>query len=82
MPSSQNRLRHVDTDVREHPNRSAISVFASPSAANKIAFARTTSRYGPEYAAARRSSSRRCSSLKTTVCGDFCGMPPDSPPGL
>jgi len=54
MPSSQNRLRHVDTDVREHPNRSAISVFASPSAANRIAFARTTSRYGPEYAAARR----------------------------
>jgi hypothetical protein len=82
MPSSQNRIRHVETDGREHPNRSAISVFDSPSAANKIAFARTTSRYGPEYAAARRSSACRCSPLNTTVCGDFCGMPPDSPPVL
>jgi hypothetical protein len=47
-------------------------VFDSPSAANRIAFARTTSRYRPEYAAARRSSSRRCSSLKTTRCGELC----------
>jgi hypothetical protein len=42
-----------------------------PSAAYKIALARTTSRCGPEYAAARRSSSRRCSSLKTTSYGDL-----------
>jgi hypothetical protein len=49
-------------------------VFETPSAANRIAFARTTSRYGPEYAAARRSSSRRCSSLKTTWWGDVCAI--------
>ena len=51
-----------------------MSVFDRPSAANRIAFARTTSRYGPEYAAARRSSSRRCSSLKTTRCGEVCAI--------
>jgi hypothetical protein len=51
-----------------------MSVFDTPSAASRIAFARTTSRYGPEYAAARRSSSRRCSSLKTTWCGDVCAI--------
>jgi hypothetical protein len=49
-------------------------VFDNPSAANRIAFARTTSRYGPEYAAARRSSSRRCSSLKATWCGEVCAI--------
>jgi len=49
-------------------------VFENPSAANKIAFARTTSLYGPEYAAARRSSSRRCSPLKTTWCGELCAI--------
>jgi hypothetical protein len=48
-----------------------MSVLDIPSAAYRIAFARTTSRCGPEYAAARRSSSRRCSSLKTTAYGDL-----------
>lgn len=36
--------------------------------------ARTTSRCGPEYAAARRWSALRCSSVNTTVCGDFCAI--------
>jgi hypothetical protein len=49
-------------------------VFDTPSAANKIAFARTTSRCGLEYAAARRSSSRRCSPVNTTWCGDLCAI--------
>lgn len=49
-------------------------MFDNPSAANRIALARTTSRCGLEYAAARRSSSRRCSSLKTTRCGDVCAI--------
>jgi hypothetical protein len=49
-------------------------VFETPSAANRIAFARITSRYGPEYAAARRSNSRRCSPVKTTWCGDVCAI--------
>jgi hypothetical protein len=43
-PSSQNRCSHVETGRRDYPSRSAISVLANPSAANKIAFARTTSR--------------------------------------
>jgi len=73
-PSRQKRLRHVETAWRDCPNPPAISELYNPSAANKIAFARTTSRYGPAYAAARRSSSRRCSSLKTTRCGDLCAI--------
>jgi len=44
MPSSQKRFRHCETAWRDCPSRSAISVFDSSSAANKIAFARTTSR--------------------------------------
>jgi hypothetical protein len=44
MPSWQKRFRHCETAWRDCPNRSAISVFDSPSAANRIAFARTTSR--------------------------------------
>jgi hypothetical protein len=49
-------------------------VFDTPSAASRIALARTTSRNGPEYAAARRSSSRRCSSVNTTRCGEVCAI--------
>lgn len=43
-----------------------------PSPANKIAFARTTSRCRLKCAAARRSSSLRRPSLNTTRCRDLC----------
>jgi hypothetical protein len=44
MPSWQKRFRHWETAWRDWPSRSAISVFEHPSAADRIAFARTTSR--------------------------------------
>jgi len=44
-------------------------VVDTPSAANKIAFARTTSRRGLEYAPARRSSSRRCATRNYSCAG-------------
>jgi hypothetical protein len=48
IPSSKKRLRHSETDWRETSRRSGITTFDRPSAASRIAFARTTSRNGPE----------------------------------
>jgi hypothetical protein len=78
-------LRHSDTDWRDTPRLSAMTALEYPSAAHSNALARTTSRHGLEYAAARRRNSRSCSAVSSipygldlAIASQVAHRPPDS----
>ena len=69
MPGKDTELRHMLTPSRRAWSRAAIRSLGKPSAAKRIILARTTSKYGNVYLAARRRNSRSSSAESTIENG-------------